>query len=408
MDSSIILTYAIPFFLLLIILEFVYGVIKGENNYRLNDALTSMSLGLISRFVPLLGLGFQYVVYKYVAEYYNLKLLNLEDIWVWIFAFILYDLCYYWMHRIHHEVKVFWATHVVHHHGEEFNLSTALRQTSSGFLWKWVFFLPMFVIGVPPEVYVSVAGVNLVYQFWVHTEHVGRLGFLEYIFITPSNHRVHHAQNDDYLDANYGGVFILWDRIFGTFIDERKDLKPVYGTVKPLKSFNPFWANIEVFYQMILDSYRTEKFGDKFYVWFSPPGWRPEDVKEKYPITKNDLNSFEKYDPQINNRQKMFGFFQFTKINALTVIMLFNIDKFSYSEMLSVAALVITLAISNSFMLDGKKYASKVEIFRLIGVLTFLYFGFFNSFMYLILAHTIIAFTVILFLLKTEDYELVS
>ena len=373
MDSSIILTYAIPFFLLLIILEFVYGVIKGENNYRLNDALTSMSLGLISRFVPLLGLGFQYVVYKYVAEYYNLKLLNLEDVWVWIFAFILYDLCYYWMHRIHHEVKVFWATHVVHHHGEEFNLSTALRQTSSGFLWKWVFFLPMFVIGVPPEVYVSVAGVNLVYQFWVHTEHVGRLGFLEYIFITPSNHRVHHAQNDDYLDANYGGVFILWDRIFGTFIDERKDLKPVYGTVKPLKSFNPFWANIEVFYQMFLDSYRTEKLGDKFYVWFSPPGWRPEDVKEKYPITKNDLNSFEKYDPQINNRQKMFGFFQFTMINALTVIMLFNIDKFSYSEMLSVAALVITLAISNSFMLDGKKYASKVEIFRLIGVLTFLY-----------------------------------
>ena len=408
MDSSIILTYAIPFFLLLIILEFVYGVIKGENNYRLNDALTSMSLGLISRFVPLLGLGFQYVVYKYVAEYYNLKLLNLEDVWVWIFAFILYDLCYYWMHRIHHEVKVFWATHVVHHHGEEFNLSTALRQTSSGFLWKWVFFLPMFVIGVPPEVYVSVAGVNLVYQFWVHTEHVGRLGFLEYIFITPSNHRVHHAQNDDYLDANYGGVFILWDRIFGTFIDERKDLKPVYGTVKPLKSFNPFWANIEVFYQMFLDSYRTEKLGDKLYVWFSPPGWRPEDVKEKYPITKNDLNSFEKYDPQINKRQKMFGFFQFTMINALTVIMLFNIDKFSYSEMLSVAALVITLAISNSFMLDGKKYASKVEIFRLIGVLTFLYFGFFNSFMYLILAHTIIAFTVILFLLKPEDYELVS
>ena len=209
MDSSIILTYAIPFFLLLIIIEFSYGVIKGKNNYRLNDALTSLSLGLISRFVPLLGLGFQYVVYKYVAEYYNLKLLNLEDVWVWIFAFILYDICYYWMHRIHHEVKVFWATHVVHHHGEDFNLATALRQTSSGFLWKWVFFLPMFIIGVPPEVYVSVAGVNLVYQFWVHTEHVGRLGFLEYILITPSNHRVHHAQNDDYLDANYGGVFIL-------------------------------------------------------------------------------------------------------------------------------------------------------------------------------------------------------
>ena len=408
MDSSIILTYAIPFFLLLIIIEFSYGVIKGKNNYRLNDALTSLSLGLISRFVPLLGLGFQYVVYKYVAEYYNLKLLNLEDVWVWIFAFILYDICYYWMHRIHHEVKVFWATHVVHHHGEDFNLATALRQTSSGFLWKWVFFLPMFIVGVPPEVYVSVAGVNLVYQFWVHTEHVGRLGFLEYILITPSNHRVHHAQNDDYLDANYGGVFILWDRIFGTFIDERKDLKPVYGTVKPLKSFNPFWANIEVFYQMFLDSYRTKKLNDKFYVWFSPPGWRPEDVKAKYPLRKNDLNSFEKYDPQISNRQKIFGFFQFAMINALTVVMLFNMDKFAYTEMLSVAALVITLAVSNSFMLDGKTYASKVEVVRLIGVLAFLYFGFFSSFMYLILAHTIIALAVIIFLLKPDNYELAS
>ena len=408
MDSSIILTYAIPVFLLLIIIEFLYGVMKGNNNYRLNDALTSLSLGLISRFIPLLGLGFQYVVYKYVAEYYNLKLLNLEEIWVWVFAFILYDICYYWMHRIHHEVKVFWATHVVHHHGEEYNLATALRQTSSGFLWKWVFFLPMFIIGVPPEVYVSVAGVNLVYQFWVHTEHVGRLGFLEYIIITPSNHRVHHAQNEDYLDANYGGVFILWDRIFGTFIDERKDLKPVYGTVKPLKSFNPFWANIEVFYQMALDSYRTKKLKDKFYDWFSRPGWRPDDVNEKYPVKKNDLSSFEKYDPQISNKQKMFGFFQFTMINALTVIMLFNMDKFSYSEMLSIAALVVTLAISNSFMLDGKKYANKVEIFRLFGVLIFLYFVFFTSFIYLILPHTIITFMIILFLSRDNNYSLAS
>ena len=151
--------------------------------------------------VPILGLGFQYVVYKAVAEHYNFNLLNGEEVWVWVTAFILYDVCYYWMHRIHHEIKVFWATHVVHHHGEEFNLSTALRQTSTGFLWKWVFFLPIFIIGIPPHIYVSVAGLNLVYQFWVHTEHIGRLGFLEYIFVTPSNHRVHHAQNEDYLDA---------------------------------------------------------------------------------------------------------------------------------------------------------------------------------------------------------------
>ena len=142
-DSSILITLAIPMFFLLVFIELVYGLATGKNNYRLNDAFTSMSLGLISRFVPLLGIGFQGAAYAYVANYYNLTLLSSSSIIVWIFAFLLYDLCYYWMHRLHHEVKVFWATHVVHHHGEEFNMSTAMRQTSTGFLWKWIFYLPV-------------------------------------------------------------------------------------------------------------------------------------------------------------------------------------------------------------------------------------------------------------------------
>ena len=393
-DSSPLITYAIPFFMLLVGIEFVYGLIKKENNYRINDALASMSLGLISRFVPLLGLGFQYVVYTYVAEEFNLSLLNSTETWVWVTAFFMYDLCYYWMHRLHHEIKVFWATHVVHHHGEEFNLSTAMRQTSTGFLWKWIFFLPMFLVGIPPNVFVTVAGINLIYQFWVHTEHIGKLGVLEYIFITPSNHRIHHAQNDDYLDANYGGVFIIWDRIFGTYIDERDDLKPVYGTVKPLKTFNPLWANIEVFYQMILDSYHTKKWKDKIRVWFSPPAWRPDDVKDRYPVDKNDLNNFEKYDPEITKTEKIFAFFQFTMINGLTILMLFNVDKFSYQEMAGVAILVSTLAISNALLLDGKRYANNIEVVRACAVLLFVYLGFFTNFVYLILGHTIIALIV--------------
>ncbi len=393
-DSSPLITYAIPFFMLLVGIEFVYGLIKRENNYRINDALASMSLGLISRFIPLLGLGFQYVVYTYVAEEFNLSLLNSTETWVWVTAFFMYDLCYYWMHRLHHEIKVFWATHVVHHHGEEFNLSTAMRQTSTGFLWKWIFFLPIFLVGIPPNVFVTVAGINLIYQFWVHTEHIGRLGILEYIFITPSNHRIHHAQNDDYLDANYGGVFIIWDRIFGTYIDERDDLKPVYGTVKPLKTFNPLWANIEVFYQMILDSYRTKKFKDKIRVWFSPPAWRPDDVKEKYPVQKNDLDNFEKYDPEITTMEKVFAFFQFSMINGFTILMLFNVDKFTYQEMAGVAILVSTLAISNALLLDGKSYANNIEVMRACAVLVFIYLGFFTNFVYLILAHTLIALIV--------------
>ena len=227
-DSSIIITLAVPAFFVLIFIELIYGLVAGKNNYRLNDSFTSISLGLISRYIPLLGLGLQGAAFAYVAQYYNLKLFSSSSLWVWIFAFFLYDFCYYWMHRLHHEVKVLWATHVVHHHGEEFNLSTALRQTSTGFLWKWIFYLPIFIVGIPPEVFVTVAGINLVYQFWVHTEHIPKLGWYEYVFVSPSNHRIHHAQNKHYVDANYGGVFIFWDRLFGTYKEELDELKPIY------------------------------------------------------------------------------------------------------------------------------------------------------------------------------------
>ena len=401
MDTSILITLSIPLFFGLVLIEFLYGYFTKNNNYRLNDAITSMSLGLISRFVPLLGLGFQYVVYTIVAEQYNLKLLSTDAIWVWVLAFLMYDLCYYWMHRIHHEVKLFWATHVVHHHGEDFNLSTAMRQTSTGFLWKWVFFLPMFLIGVPPAIYVTVAGLNLIYQFWVHTEHIGRLGWMEYVFITPSNHRAHHAQNDDYLDANYGGVFILWDRMFGTFIDEREDLKPVYGTVKPLKTFNPFWANIEVFYQMLMDSIRTKKWSDKVKVWFSPPAWRPADVAEKYPITKNDLSNFEKHDPQIMMEGKIFALFQFFVINAMTLVMLFNVNLFDYSQMLSIIFFIVFVAISNSFILEGKSFAYRVELLRAITMLFLFQLEYFTKFDLFILSHSL-ASVILAFLLNSR------
>ena len=282
-DSSIIITLAVPAFFVLIFIELIYGLVAGKNNYRLNDSFTSISLGLISRYIPLLGLGLQGAAFAYVAQYYNLKLFSSSSLWVWIFAFFLYDFCYYWMHRLHHEVKVLWATHVVHHHGEEFNLSTALRQTSTGFLWKWIFYLPIFIVGIPPEVFVTVAGINLVYQFWVHTEHIPKLGWYEYVFVSPSNHRIHHAQNKHYVDANYGGVFIFWDRLFGTYKEELDELKPIYGTAKPLRSWNPFKANLDIFAEMIKDSTRTKSIKNKIKVWFSRPNWRPDDVKVSHP-----------------------------------------------------------------------------------------------------------------------------
>lgn len=363
-DSSIIITLAVPAFFILIFIELIYGLVSGKSNYRLNDTFTSISLGLISRYIPLLGLGIQGAAFAYVAQYYNLKLFSPSSLWVWIFAFFLYDFCYYWMHRLHHEVKVLWATHVVHHHGEEFNLSTALRQTSTGFLWKWIFYLPIFIVGIPPEVFVTVAGVNLVYQFWVHTEHIPKLGWYEYVFVSPSNHRIHHAQNKHYVDANYGGVFILWDRIFGTYKEEMEELKPIYGTAKPLRSWNPFKANLDIFREMLLDSSRTKSFKDKIGVWFSRPNWRPEDVKIKYPIIKNDLENFEPYNPEVSSQVKIYGWIQLLFLLVISAVITSTVGAQTYLEtslfaLILVASVTISLVAFENFNLKVLPEAAK-------------------------------------------------
>ncbi len=374
-DSSIIITLAVPAFFILIFIELIYGLVAGKNNYRLNDSFTSISLGLISRYIPLLGLGLQGAAFAYVAQYYNLKLFSSSSLWVWIFAFFLYDFCYYWMHRLHHEVKVLWATHVVHHHGEEFNLSTALRQTSTGFLWKWIFYLPIFIVGIPPEVFVTVAGINLVYQFWVHTEHIPKLGWYEYVFVSPSNHRIHHAQNKHYVDANYGGVFIFWDRLFGTYKEELDELKPIYGTAKPLRSWNPFKANLDIFAEMIKDSARTKSIKNKIKVWFSRPNWRPDDVKISHPIYKNDLDNFEPYNPSTSFEVKIYSWIQLFFIMGLSAAVTASVASQSFQD---TSIFAITLLITSTIaLMSMEKYELSFlpEILRSLGVIIFFLFG---------------------------------
>ena len=374
-DSSIIITLAVPAFFVLIFIELIYGLVAGKNNYRLNDSFTSISLGLISRYIPLLGLGLQGAAFAYVAQYYKLKLFSSSSLWVWIFAFFLYDFCYYWMHRLHHEVKVLWATHVVHHHGEEFNLSTALRQTSTGFLWKWIFYLPIFIVGIPPEVFVTVAGINLVYQFWVHTEHIPKLGWYEYVFVSPSNHRIHHAQNKHYVDANYGGVFIFWDRLFGTYKEELDELKPIYGTAKPLRSWNPFKANLDIFAEMIKDSTRTKSIKNKIKVWFSRPNWRPDDVKVSHPIYKNDLDNFEPYNPSTSFEVKIYSWIQLFFIMGLSAAVTASVTSQSFQD---TSIFAITLLITSTIaLMSMEKYELSFlpEILRSSAVIIFFLFG---------------------------------
>ena len=366
MDKSFLIFLAIPVFFLMIGIEMLYGYLKNNNNYRLNDTITSINIGLLSRFPTILNLGLQGAAFAYAASYLNMKLLPTNSVFTWVFAFFLYDFLYYWMHRFHHEYKFLWATHVVHHHGEDFNLATALRQTSTGFLWKWIFYLPMFMIGVPASVFVTVAGLNLIYQFWVHTEHIGKLGWFEKIFITPSNHRIHHARNPEYIDANYGGVFILWDRMFGTYIEEKDDLKPIYGTAKPLNSWNPLWANIEVFYGMFMDSYHTKKPIDKLKVWFSKTNWRPEDVKKKFP---NNAKLNNLYNPTASKKLKAFAFLQFIMLSPLSMSIYFTITAQTFLATSLFGCCILLSCLITSQALSDKDNALDWELFRSLLVL---------------------------------------
>jgi hypothetical protein len=280
------------------------------------------------------------------------------------------------MHRLHHEIKILWATHSVHHHGEDYNLATALRQTSTGWLWKWIFYMPMIILGVPGEVFVTVAGINLVYQFWVHTEHIGHLGFLEKIFITPMNHGIHHAKNKEYIDANYGGVFIIWDRMFGTYTARLADVTPVYGTVSALKSFNPIWANTQVYTNMIKDTIKTKKLSDKIKIWYSRTYWRPEDCIEE----KDPKEFYIKYDPIITSDIKVFSFFQMLFTIIVSGSVLFFLAQFSYNEIIAFAVSITLLSSLTATLLQGKRYMYVVIVgFSILGIFSIEFFGILNS-----------------------------
>ena len=370
-DKSMIITLAIPVFFLLIIIEYFYGRYVGKNTYRLNDTVTSITVGMISRFPTMLNLGVQSVIFVYISSYLNMELLSVKNPFTWIIAFLLYDLSYYWMHRMHHEIKILWATHSVHHHGEDYNLATALRQTSTGWLWKWIFYMPMIILGVPGEVFITVAGVNLVYQFWVHTEHIGHLGFLEKIFITPMNHRIHHAKNKEYIDANYGGVFIIWDRMFGTYNPQRSDIKPVYGTATPLNSWNPLWANFQVFSIMIKDTIKTKSWKDKIKVWFSKTYWRPEDCIEE----KNPNEFYKKFNPEITTDIKLFSFFQMLFTILVSGAVITFISNHAYGEIIIFGLFIIALTSLTGYLMQSNTHAYQLILyFSVISIFSILYF----------------------------------
>ncbi len=358
--------YAIPFFFLLIALELFADRWRGMSTYRLSDSINSLSAGFLSQASGLLTKGIRLIVYLVVWEHIALFELPADAWWVWVFAFVLYDFCYYWAHRIGHERNVFWAAHVVHHQSEDYNLTTALRQTSTGFLLGWIFFLPMALLGIPPLVLLTVGALNLLYQFWVHTRHVPKLGWFEWIFITPSNHRVHHAQNPIYMDRNYGGVFIIWDRLLGTFQEELDEEPVVFGVTTPLASWNPLWANLHFYVQLWRDAVHAQSWWDKLRIWFMPTGWRPEDVAARYPLVKPELSQFVKFDIPLTAAQKIYATLQFAGYVLGTTWLLVVAAEHGLADTLIGWCWAAFGLYSIGVWLENRAWAGKLELLRLL------------------------------------------
>ena len=342
MTGPQIIVLATPVFLTLIGVELAIGRARGRAGYRLNDALSSIGLGVMSQvagvFTAVLTLG----IYVAVHERFAVWQLSPASPWTWAIGLVAYDFLYYWHHRAGHRVALFWAAHVVHHQSEDYNLSTALRQTSSGWLVGWIFYLPMAIAGFPPLVFAVVALIDLLYQFWVHTEQVGRLGAFDRWFCAPSNHRVHHAVNDRYLDRNYGGVFLVWDRLFGTYAEEDPAVPCVYGTRAPLRSWNPIRANLQVYAELGRDSWRASRWSDKLRVWLKPPGWRPADVAARWPKAPFVVDGFERFDPVSSRRRRALALFLFVALLAATTFFLWHAHTLGWLER---AAFALAIAV---------------------------------------------------------------
>ena len=278
------LLIAIPVFIVLMLIELLYGYFKQNQTYTILDTVASISSGLINVLKDSLGLIVILVSYPFLLS--HLSVLTLEaTIPTFIIAFISLDVATYWNHRLSHKVNVFWNLHVIHHSSEEFNLACALRQPISNILGFFaIFLIPAAILGVPNELIQVLTPVHLFLQFWYHTKHIGKLGWLEYVLVTPSQHRVHHAINEIYLDKNLSAIFSIWDRVFGTFQEELESVPPVYGVLKPVSTWNPVIINFQHLYGIAKDAWRTKNWTDKFKIWFMPTGWRPDDVALKHPI----------------------------------------------------------------------------------------------------------------------------
>tara|TARA_B110000238_G_scaffold200574_1_gene251205 strand:- start:15412 stop:16671 length:1260 start_codon:yes stop_codon:yes gene_type:complete len=361
-----VLLIALPSFMVLILIEILYGYRKKNLNYNLMDTISSLSAGATNIIKSLLGIGFAIISYPYIVAAIALVQLE-ESMGLYLIAFVCIDLASYWNHRLNHSINIFWNRHVVHHSSEEFNLACALRQSISNNIIGFgaLFLIPAALFGVPSKIIILLAPLHLFAQFWYHTQHIGKLGWLEYIFVTPSQHRVHHAINEEYVDKNLSAIFCVWDRIFGTFQEELDAVPCIYGSLKPVQTWNPIVINFQHNWGLAKDAWHAKNWVDKFKLWFMPTGWRPEDVSNRFPRPiANSVYAQEKYAPKYTTVHKFFAVFQFVSLNVFIYILLVSFGEFSFDTQLSFGILIFTTIFGFTSIMDGYKWAFFFEISR--------------------------------------------
>ncbi len=353
-----------PVFFLLIAVELGAARFLEKDVYRLPDSISDLSCGILDQLLGVFVKTGLFAGYVYLDEQHRLFSVPSGAVWAWVVCFLGVDFFYYCSHRFSHEVNAGWATHIVHHQSEDLNLAVALRQSALGQLYTWIFYLPLALAGFPPLMFLTLSAANTLYQFWVHTRLVGKLGPLEWIFNTPSHHRVHHARNPQYIDKNHAGTLIVWDRLLGTFEEEKEPC--VYGITTPLRNWNPVWANFHYWVELFGKAKRTRRFADRLRVFTSRPGWQPQDLGGFVPAPAVDPATYRKYESGAPRALQVYVLAHFGLVNLAALAFFYWSNRLSAPDKVAAAvALVVTLA-SLGGLLDRKTWAFRLEAVRLL------------------------------------------
>jgi len=358
------IAFSIPGFFILMGVELYIARRRGQVAYAAADTVNNLHIGIGQQVVGVMSLGLMFGVYAWLYDGWALAAWPMDAWWAWVLAFVALDFLYYVFHRASHRVAFLWAAHAVHHQSERYNLSVALRQSwVQPFFSAW-FYFPLAIAGAPPLMYATVLALNTLYQFWIHTELIGRMGWLEKVINTPSHHRVHHGTDDRYVDRNHAGMLIIWDKLFGTFVEE--DTRPRYGTLAPVRSFEPVWANAQVWHLLWLKARATRRWRDAIRVWFRPPGWTPPGVALPPPPhgKPTDADYAPYWRPLTGSRAVYVGV-QFAGMTAGLLVLLFEAGAYPPSVVVPwCAALLWTLSAVGG-VIDGRPWAPWLEAARL-------------------------------------------